>query len=80
MSLQEKLLAAFDVEHRTILERIRANISSLESEEGGEDGKRASLEEAFRMAHSLKGAARVVDFAAVMNLAHRLETLFALVR
>lgn len=80
MNLQEKLLAAFDVEHRTILERIRANLASLETKEGGDAGAQASLEEAFRMAHSLKGAARVVDYETVMNLAHRMETMFALVR
>src|SRR6266702_2805403 len=40
----------------------------------------AELEEAFRRAHSLKGAARAVDLNAVEGLAHRLETLFSRVR
>src|ERR1700745_1813101 len=35
------------------------------------------LEEAFRRAHSLKGAARAVDLRPVEGLAHRLETLFS---
>src|SRR5258708_1658085 len=38
------------------------------------------LEEAFRRAHSLKGAARAVDLHPVEGLAHRLETLFSRVR
>ncbi|HVV47682.1 MAG TPA: response regulator, partial [Bryobacteraceae bacterium] len=40
----------------------------------------SALEEAFRRAHSLKGAARAVELTAVEGLAHRLETLFARVR
>ncbi len=40
----------------------------------------AELDEAFRRAHSLKGAARAVDLRPVEGLAHRLETLFSRVR
>src|SRR5258708_35879947 len=40
----------------------------------------AALEEVFRRAHSLKGAARAVDLRTVERLAHRLETLFSRVR
>src|SRR5580693_908170 len=38
------------------------------------------LEEVFRRAHSLKGAARAVDLRPVEGLAHRLETLFSRIR
>ena len=38
------------------------------------------LDEAFRRAHSLKGAARAVDLDAVEGLASGLETLFSRVR
>src|SRR5258708_18467730 len=40
----------------------------------------AALDEVFRRAHSLKGAARAVDLRPVEGLAHRLETLFSRVR
>src|SRR5215467_8661701 len=40
----------------------------------------AGLEEAFRRAHSLKGAARAVDVRPVEGLAHLLETVFSRVR
>ena len=41
---------------------------------------RTELDEAFRRAHSLKGAARAVDLGAVEGLASGLETLFSRVR
>ncbi len=41
---------------------------------------RAEIDEAFRRAHSLKGAARAVDLEAVEGLASGLETLFSRVR
>src|SRR5712664_3929404 len=40
----------------------------------------SELDEAFRRAHSLKGAARAVDLRPVEGLAHRMETLFSRVR
>lgn len=38
------------------------------------------LDEIYRRAHTLKGAARVVDLKPVEQLAHRLETLFSQIR
>ena len=38
------------------------------------------LDDVFRRAHSLKGAARAVDLRPLESLAHRLETLFSRVR
>ncbi|MEO5968864.1 MAG: response regulator [Bdellovibrionia bacterium] len=78
MDLKQKLLAAFEVEHKEILQRIRANLVLIEGKEGPPDPK--WLDEAFRMAHSLKGASRVVDYNEVMTFAHSLETLFAKAR
>ncbi|TAN61104.1 MAG: hybrid sensor histidine kinase/response regulator, partial [Magnetospirillum sp.] len=40
----------------------------------------AQLDETFRRAHSLKGAARAVDLPPVEQIAHRLETLFTKIR
>lgn len=45
-----------------------------------DDTRRLRLEALFREAHSLKGAARAVNAERVERLAHRLESLFELVR
>ena len=75
--LRQKLLATFQIEHREHVEQIRA-LAALLEKTGGQPG--AELEEAFRRAHSLKGAARAVDLRSIEDLAHRLETLFSRVR
>ena len=69
--LQAKLLVAFDAEYRSILESIRATLARLEA---GESADGAALTEAFRMAHTLKGSARVVGLGEVVLIAHRLES------
>jgi two-component system chemotaxis sensor kinase CheA len=76
--IRQKLLATFQIEHRDHVEQIRSLLAMIEKtavEPGG-----PQLEEAFRRAHSLKGAARAVDLHPVEGLAHRLETLFSRVR
>jgi two-component system, chemotaxis family, sensor kinase CheA len=76
--IRPKLLATFQIEHSDHVEQIRALLLMIEKTAGQLGG--AELEEAFRRAHSLKGAARAVDLRSVEALAHRLETLFARVR
>lgn len=76
--IQEQLFAIFQAEHAEHLEHIRSLVALLETV-GNEAGK-AHLDEAFRRAHSLKGAARAVDIQPVEGIASRLETLFAKVR
>jgi two-component system chemotaxis sensor kinase CheA len=75
MDINQKLLAAFQVEHVEHLEAIRSCLVRWE-----EEGDVPDVDEAFRRAHSLKGAARVTGLAPVEMLAHHLENLFALVR
>lgn len=75
MDIRPKLLKVFQAEHKEHLDRIRAILAEAETSETALPG--AALEEAFRRAHSLKGAARAVDLREVEKLAHRLETLFA---
>lgn len=70
---RSQLLAAFDLEQREHLAAIRAALGR-----GGEVSA-AELRDAFRRAHSLKGAARAVDLPAVEEVAHRAEALFAAV-
>lgn len=75
MDINRKLLAAFQVEHVEHLEGIRTCLTRWQ-----EQGAAGDVDEAFRRAHSLKGAARVTGLAPVETLAHQLENLFALLR
>ena len=75
---RQSLLATFHVEHDEHVQRIRETLTAAEGSESGSAGP--DLDEAFRRAHSLKGAARAVDLRPIENLAHRLETLFARIR
>lgn len=65
-SIHTQLLAAYADEHRDHLAGLRAALAK------GDD---ADFEEAYRHAHSLKGAARAVELPAVVDLAHGLESL-----
>lgn len=76
--IHHKLFAIFQAEHSEHLQKIRSLLALLDRVD--EQGTRADLDEAFRRAHSLKGAARAVDLPSVERLAHRLETLFSRVR
>jgi len=76
--IRQKLLATFQVEHRDHVDHIRSLLALIAST-GGQPAE-AHLEEVFRRAHTLKGAARVVELRSVEQLAHRLETLFARIR
>jgi two-component system chemotaxis sensor kinase CheA len=77
-AIRQKLAAIFQGEHAEHLEHIRSILALLENVT--EIKGRAELDEAFRRAHSLKGAARAVDLDAVEGLASGLETLFSRVR
>lgn len=76
--IQQKLLATFQIEHRDHVEQIRALLAMIQKT--GAPPASPELEEVFRRAHSLKGAARAVDLHPIEGLAHRLETLFSRVR
>ena len=77
-AIRQKLAAIFQGEHAEHLEHIRSILALLENVT--ETQGRIELDEAFRRAHSLKGAARAVDLDAVEGLASGLETLFSRVR
>jgi two-component system chemotaxis sensor kinase CheA len=73
MDLQQRLLAAFRIECREHLEHIRSHLVASE----GAALSQAEMDEVFRHAHSLKGAARATDLRPIETLAHRLETMLA---
>ena len=75
---QQKLLATFQIEHRDHVEQIRSLLTMIQNTGALPAGP--ELEEVFRRAHSLKGAARAVDLHSIEGLAHRLESLFSRVR
>ena len=75
IDIRKRLLVVFQAEAKEHLARIRAILSKDGVATAG-----ANLDEAFRRAHSLKGAARAVDLRIVELLAHPLETLFQRVR
>lgn len=78
INIRERLLQAFQIEYREHLEAIRSLLNDLGRRTEGSGI--AQLDEIFRRAHSLKGAARAVDLPPVEQIAHRLETLFVRVR
>jgi two-component system chemotaxis sensor kinase CheA len=77
IDINQIVLDAFRVEHREQLEQIRALLDSLaHGEDAGHDvGHDARLTEAFRLAHSFKGGARVCDLRDAERLGHGLETV-----
>jgi len=80
IDIREKLLAAFDIEYREHLEAIRALMAEFALRKEGAGSGIAQLDETFRRAHSLKGAARAVDLMPIEKIAHRLESLFSRIR
>ncbi len=76
--IRQKLAAIFQGEHAEHLEHIRSILSLLANVADAHG--RIELDEAFRRAHSLKGAARAVDLDSVEELASGIETLFSRVR
>lgn len=78
MDIRAKLLAAFQIEYKDHLEFIRQAMARIET--GEAPASALPIDEVFRRAHSLKGAARATDLKPVETLAHRMETLFGRVR
>ncbi|MBK1841924.1 response regulator [Azospirillum sp. YIM B02556] len=68
MDIRQRLLAAFDLEHKDHLSAIRNALRDAEA-----TGDAPDLVDIHRRAHSLKGAARAVDLPEVEAISHRLE-------
>lgn len=69
--IQQRVLAAFRLEYREQIAAIRVLVEAWPLVEG------PVFDEAFRMAHSMKGGARVCDLLDVEHLAHELESLLS---
>ena len=72
----KKLRATFEVEAREHLEAIAGGLLELETTSDPE-AVRQRIERIFRAAHSLKGAARAVDFVDIESRCQSLEDTFA---
>ena len=75
MDIRQRLLAAFDLEHKDHLSAIRNMLREAEA-----TGAPPDLVDIHRRAHSLKGAARAVDLPEVEAISHRLEAAFIAVQ
>src|ERR1700674_5463257 len=71
-----ELLATFKVEAEEHLQAMTAGLLELEKAPAPE-AQRRLVETVFRAAHSLKGAARAVDFTDIESLCQLLEEVFA---
>jgi two-component system chemotaxis sensor kinase CheA len=71
-----QLRATFKVEAAEHLQAIAAGLMSLEKTPDP-GSQKAIIESVFRAAHSLKGAARAVDFTEIESVCQSLESLFA---
>ncbi|HZL46310.1 MAG TPA: response regulator [Opitutaceae bacterium] len=72
----KQLRATFKVEAAEHLQAIAAGLLELEQTPAPE-ARRKIVETVFRAAHSLKGAARAVDFTEIESLCQSLEDVFA---
>jgi two-component system chemotaxis sensor kinase CheA len=68
----KKLLRAFLAESEELLEKLNDNLLALEKDTDNPD----SINEIFRLTHSLKSESAVLGFNRLSELAHRLEDVF----
>lgn len=74
-----QLMATFKMEAEEHVNALNDNLLLLEKRPAGNEAY-AAIEELFREAHSLKGAARAVDLLGVEELAHGIENVFSSVK
>jgi two-component system chemotaxis sensor kinase CheA len=72
----KKLLRAFLEESEVLLEKLNENLLRLEKDRGNPD----SINEVFRLTHSLKSESALLGFSQLSELAHRLEDVFDNIR
>ncbi|MBN1993620.1 MAG: hybrid sensor histidine kinase/response regulator [Anaerolineae bacterium] len=72
--IRQQLIESFKIEQGEHIEKITQGLLTLEKDPASEK-RQALLEEIFREAHSLKGAARAVGMTTIESLGHALEDL-----
>ncbi|NBD35418.1 MAG: hypothetical protein GVY30_05410, partial [Chloroflexi bacterium] len=79
-NVREKLLNSFRVELKEHIQTMTDGLLALEQNTVAGDARQATLEEVFRAAHSLKGAARALGVTMIEQLAHALENILDALR
>lgn len=72
----EKLFEIFKIECDEHIQNLNSGLLSLE-ENPNQPG---IIEEIFREAHSLKGAARMINFPSIENISHNMETILSKIK
>lgn len=77
--LMRMLMETFDIELEEQIQAITEGLLVLEKGAEGNE-RRQVLEGVFRAAHNIKGAARGVEVSDVSDIAHHLESIFAVLK
>jgi two-component system chemotaxis sensor kinase CheA len=75
--IREQLISGFRIELAEHIQTMNDGLLALEQNRVAGEQRRTTLEDVFRAAHSLKGAARAIGVTAVEQLAHALEDALA---
>ena len=75
--IREQLISGFRIELAEHIQTMNDGLLALEQNRVAGEQRRTTLEDVFRAAHSLKGAARAIGVTAVEQLAHALEDVLA---
>jgi two-component system chemotaxis sensor kinase CheA len=75
--IREQLISGFRIELAEHIQTMNNGLLALEQNRVAGEQRRTTLEDVFRAAHSLKGAARAIGVTAVEQLAHALEDVLA---
>jgi len=73
--IREQLISSFRAELQEHIQTMTDGLLALEQNAISGEARQTTLEDIFRAAHSLKGAARAVGVTAIEQLAHALEDL-----
>lgn len=71
-----EMMSIFRIESEEHLKNLNKGLLSLEEKPGSKE----LLDELFRTAHSIKGAARMMGFGKIESVAHKIEDIFGLIR
>jgi two-component system chemotaxis sensor kinase CheA len=72
----KEMMSIFKVESEEHLKNLNKGLLKLEEDPGSKE----LLEELFRTAHSVKGAARMMGFSKIEAVSHKIEDIFGLLR
>lgn len=72
----KEMMSIFRIESEEHLKNLNKGLLSLEEKPGSKE----LLDELFRTAHSIKGAARMMGFSKIEAVAHKIEDIFGLIR